>query len=143
MKTHRLRAPSTDGGLLAAPPLDEIGPLLDENIRRLSSWEYDFQGRSVSSIRDLVRRELTAEARRFLNSWGVSDSAEGGGESGNPPGPFIVTGHQPELFHPGVWVKNFAAAALARQRGGVALNLIVDDDIPKSAAIRSCMVRLF
>ena len=24
--------------------------------------------------------------------------------------PLIVTGHQPELFHPGVWVKNFATA---------------------------------
>ena len=22
----------------------------------------------------------------------------------------VVTGHQPELFHPGVWVKNFAVA---------------------------------
>ena len=48
----------------------------------------------------------------------------------------VVTGHQPELFHPGVWVKNFAAAAIAGSRGGVGLNLIVDDDIPKSSSIR-------
>ena len=50
--------------------------------------------------------------------------------------PLVVTGHQPELFHPGVWVKNFAAAAIAQAQGGVGLNLIVDNDIPKSTSIR-------
>ncbi len=48
----------------------------------------------------------------------------------------VVTGHQPELFHPGVWVKNFAVAGLARQSGAVGLNLIVDNDIPKGPSIR-------
>jgi hypothetical protein len=47
-----------------------------------------------------------------------------------------VTGHQPELFHPGVWVKNFAAASIAGSCGGLALNLIVDNDIPKDSSIR-------
>ena len=47
-----------------------------------------------------------------------------------------MTGHQPELFHPGVWVKNFAAVRQARESGGVALNLIVDNDVPKNAFIR-------
>ena len=46
-----------------------------------------------------------------------------------------MTGHQPELFHPGVWIKNFAAAGIAGNQGGVALNLIVDNDIPKSTSI--------
>jgi len=137
MKTHRLRAPSTDGGLLATPSLDEIGPLLDANIRRLNSWDYDFQGRPLAAVRDLTRRELTAKARCFLRSHGVSPSAAGDAEAVEPSAPLIVTGHQPELFHPGVWVKNFAAGAMANQRGGVALNLIVDDDIPKSSSIRA------
>ncbi len=47
-----------------------------------------------------------------------------------------MTGHQPELFHPGVWVKNFATAALAKAHGGLGLNLIVDNDIPKSSWVR-------
>ena len=50
--------------------------------------------------------------------------------------PLVVTGHQPELFHPGVWIKNFAAAAIAGEHRGAALNLIVDNDLPKSASIR-------
>ena len=53
-----------------------------------------------------------------------------------PDGPVILTGHQPELFHPGVWIKTFAAAGLANRLGGTAINLVVDTDTLKSAAIR-------
>jgi hypothetical protein len=43
---------------------------------------------------------------------------------------WVVTGHQPALFHPGVWIKNFAVAALARRLDhSVGLNLIVDNDV--------------
>jgi hypothetical protein len=42
--------------------------------------------------------------------------------------PIIVGGHQPELFHPGVWLKNAALDAYARQVGGTAINLVVDTD---------------
>jgi hypothetical protein len=50
--------------------------------------------------------------------------------------PCLFAGHQPELFHPGVWVKNFALAGLAREFGGTAINLIVDSDIIKSTSLR-------
>ena len=44
----------------------------------------------------------------------------------------FVAGHQPEFFHPGVWVKNFVLHALAQQHDAIALNLVVDDDTAKS-----------
>ena len=50
-------------------------------------------------------------------------------------GPLLLAGHQPELFHPGVWIKNFALNRLAREHGAVPLNLVVDSDTAKSAAI--------
>ncbi len=50
--------------------------------------------------------------------------------------PWVVTGHQPELFHPGVWVKNFALAAQAKQLGGVGLHLVADHDTLKSPTLR-------
>jgi hypothetical protein len=138
MKGHRLRAPSTDGALLATPSLPEAVSQVDANVRRLSAWDHDFQGRRSSWLRDLVRREVAVEARRFLQSNGVSSSDSDGPVTSDQvvKGPLVVTGHQPELFHPGVWVKNFAASAIAARHGGVGLNLIVDDDIPKSASIR-------
>ncbi len=55
--------------------------------------------------------------------------------SPEPDGPLILAGHQPELSHPGVWVKHFALNGIARRVGGVPLNLIVDNDTLKSAAL--------
>jgi hypothetical protein len=50
-------------------------------------------------------------------------------------GPWWVTGHQPELFHPGVWAKNIAVARAVQQWGGVGLNLIVDQDLGGTAGV--------
>ena len=44
----------------------------------------------------------------------------------------FLAGHQPQLFHPGVWFKNFALDRLARRHGAVAVNLVVDSDTIKS-----------
>jgi hypothetical protein len=48
----------------------------------------------------------------------------------------LVAGHQPELFHPGVWAKNFALNGLARRHGVTPLNLLVDNDTVKTTALR-------
>ncbi|MHB1559285.1 MAG: hypothetical protein ACYC61_17685 [Isosphaeraceae bacterium] len=132
MTARRLRAPANDGGLLIDPPWGELRDLAGANARRLSSWDYDVQGRAASRLRVQARREVIGLAREFLRRHSLSDVSS----ADDLDRPLIVTGHQPELFHPGVWVKNFAASALARSAGGVALNLIVDNDIPKDAAIR-------
>jgi hypothetical protein len=47
-----------------------------------------------------------------------------------------MAGHQPELFHPGVWIKNFALAGLARRHGVTPVNLVIDYDTIKSTAVR-------
>ena len=43
--------------------------------------------------------------------------------------PWIVTGHQSEFYHAGVWAKVLAADILARQAGAQAFDLIVDHDL--------------
>lgn len=43
--------------------------------------------------------------------------------------PLLVSGHQPEFFHPGVWFKNFLLARLRQRCRGVAINLVVDNDV--------------
>ena len=48
----------------------------------------------------------------------------------------IVAGHQPELFHPGVWVKNFALNGLGRAHGLTPVNLVVDNDTNKSSLLK-------
>jgi hypothetical protein len=137
MNQSRLRAPSTDGGLLAIPPLREASRLLAENGSSLASWDYDVQGRSATSIRTRARQEILERSQRFMDRHGLEhpDLATLGGAPEDGEHPWVVTGHQPELFHPGVWVKNFATGAIARRSNGIALNLIVDNDLPKSATI--------
>ena len=135
-KGHRLRAPSNDGGLLAVPPLAEVAAHFTRTAARLAGWDHDFQGRRAGILRGLVHREVIAAACHFLRRHEL-DVPEIGPCSGDSViTPLVITGHQPELFHPGVWVKNFATAALARAHGGLGLNLIVDNDLPKSASIR-------
>jgi hypothetical protein len=133
MEAHRLRAPSTDGALLAVPPLPESHRLLAANLDHLSKWDYDFQGRRASRLRPLVRSEVLERAGRFLADAGLAPpELTAAGEAPH----LIVTGHQPELFHPGVWMKNFATARIAQQTGALGLNFIVDNDTPKSNWIK-------
>lgn len=132
MSAHRLRAPSEDGALLAVPPLGEAASVAAANLERLQLWDYDFQGRRTERLRGLVRRQVLTGAREYLNRLGL----DAPGVDADPSAPLIVTGHQPELYHPGVWIKNFAVAAVAREQGGIGLNFVVDNDLLKSAAIR-------
>ena len=121
MTARRLRAPATDGGLLVEPPWGEVRGLAASNAGRLSGWDYDVQGRQAARLRDLARREIVHLAREFLRRHGLEESPAALESPGSPHVPLVVTGHQPELFHPGVWVKNFAASAIARSCGGIAL----------------------
>jgi hypothetical protein len=141
MSSQQLRAPAIDGGLLVDPPADRVPAVLADNLARLATWNHDFQGRTAPRLRDQVRREVLALAHAYLNEHGFDKPEVILGASGTPPAPLVVTGHQPELFHPGVWIKNFAAGGIAAQHRGLALNLIVDNDLPKSASIRVPRVR--
>jgi hypothetical protein len=54
----------------------------------------------------------------------------------DPNRTIIATGHQPELFHPGVWFKNFLTDAVASKLNAVAANMVVDNDLARSSSIR-------
>jgi hypothetical protein len=127
-----LRAPAADGAVVAVPPLQAVGALLAENQRRLDTLAGTaprLLGQPLDEFRREARRAAADAARDYLAR---------SGEPVPPVGPegLLLAGHQPELFHPGVWVKNFALAGLARAHGRTALNLVVDNDTVKSTALR-------
>jgi hypothetical protein len=117
MPPPRLHAPAEHGGVLATPPFHDLDAVLHAN-------RACYAGHPLEPFRPLAVMEACAQARQFHQELGLEDLPHTGG-------PLIVTGHQPELFHPGVWVKNFAAAGLARRWGGTSLNLIIDNDLAK------------
>lgn len=126
--TARYRAPAGDGGLLADPPLDRLGDQLARNAHHLDNSPVRIAGVRLGEFRRNAVEEVLAAARRYL--------AEGG-EPVPPAGHrLLVAGHQPDFFHPGVWVKKFVLHGLAVRHGLVPLNLVVDNDVIKSAAIR-------
>jgi hypothetical protein len=115
----RLYAPAHDGAIVAVPPLQTAGDILALNRQRLQA-----AGERLILL-DRPLAELRRQARQqALRAGSVSD------------GYLLVAGHQPELFHPGVWVKNFALYGLARKHHAVSLNLVVDDDTIKTTALR-------
>ena len=105
------------------------------NADQLGGWDHDFQGRRAPMAALRSSPGSRSIGPRFSRSPWLRHFEPRDRSLGRADRPLIVTGHQPELFHPGVWIKNFAAASIAAATGGVGLNLIVDNDIPKSTSI--------
>jgi hypothetical protein len=133
MAHHRLRAPGGDGQAFIAPPLHEAGELAAANALRRREQDLDLEGRSLPQLADMARRHLVQAARDYSSAY--RDVSPIDNDS------ILLTGHQPELYHPGVWFKNIALDHLARRLGAVAVNLVIDNDLPRSMAIRCPAMR--
>jgi hypothetical protein len=112
----RWKAPPNDGGSLIWPEPDRLLESVSENHRRLSAND------SV-----LLQNTPLSEVRKALRTFlGNHDDAQ----------PILATGHQAELYHPGVWAKNALINAAAERTGGSAYHFAVDTDEPKHLTLR-------
>ncbi|HEX8875955.1 MAG TPA: hypothetical protein VF777_04345 [Phycisphaerales bacterium] len=74
----------------------------------------------------LVRRgPIPSFARTFREQMGMVSDA-----------PIVLSGHQAELWHPGILAKHLAAEAVAARVGGVSAWIVVDHDVPHELALR-------
>ena len=112
----RLRAPQDHGQTLQIPSLGESGNLVAANRNLLSNYPQELQ-----SIRSIARNELAAMALRYSRQYCDADV--------ELHDQVVMSGHQPTLFHPGVWFKNFALDAAAKSASATAINLVVDNDL--------------
>src|SRR5205809_55902 len=115
---RRLRAPQDDGAALIDPPLSEAAKLIDHN--RSIAAQFDRLGVLPADHRMLARLALTTSAGDPSGDRLSNEAAQR---------PLILAGHQPELFHPGVWFKNFVISSIAKARGGTSINLVIDSDV--------------
>lgn len=127
----RLRAPRVDGGTLIEPPLAAASDLVARNAAGVAQSNYDLSGRPLGELARQAREELCRAA--LANTREYRDVAA---IAADPSAPVILAGHQPQLFHPGVWFKNFVLSALAESQAATAVNLVIDSDTIKSAAVR-------
>ena len=129
MSVPRLQVPTEDGAVLAEPALSAVGGLVAANARQFAASTVRILGRPLAELRREARQQVLAAAANYLRAAGEPVPVLG-------DQPLLLAGHQPELFHPGVWFKNFALNGLARQHGLIPLNLVVDNDTAKSTALR-------
>ena len=110
------KAPKEDGQLLMWPASADLLRETAENTKSLATADsVHVQGIAVSELRKNIR------------SWlGHTDNDR----------PLVATGHQTELYHPGVWAKHAAINAIADRVGGTAFHFAVDTDQPKHLNIK-------
>jgi hypothetical protein len=128
MSGPRWRAPREDGATLVVPEWEQLPSLIEENQRLVSQSKLVLDGKPLTALRQWANTSALTE----LEHW----YADLGWPAPSLKSPLIVTGHQPELFHPGVWAKNVAVSRVARQLSGSSLNINVDSDVAKSTGMK-------
>lgn len=122
---RRYRAPRGDAEILADPSLAEAERLIASQAA----------SRAASPMAEAVsaaRKELLETARQYTGGYrDVSFAVDA-----SPTTEVVMAGHQPALFHPGVWLKNFALSRLAARPGRVGINFLADGDAIRTAAVR-------
>ena len=127
---RRFRAPTADRSVLIDPPWSAIDRLLAENLAKRANFSgCESAGFSISELSRRARAEVVEAALAHTASYRDVPARINSGR-------VFLAGHQPELFHPGVWAKNFALSRLAEDTHGVAINLLVDSDTLKRSTIR-------
>lgn len=115
----KLRTPAEHGDILIEPAPDRLIDLVASNRALLDSYSFGVINVDAAALRSSLRKSLCADCE----------------------GPIVVTGHQPEFIHAGVWAKHVVAATLAKRLGGRPLNLVVDSDAPKHTTLDVPQIR--
>jgi hypothetical protein len=136
MARARAETPAGNGELLSEPPYAVWAALTRSNARLAAGWDFEVCGVPIAEARAEARRECLDLAAGYSARLGVP-VAEVEGE----PELVVVTGHQPEIYHPGIWVKEFLLQRLADETGAAAIDLVVDSDGFDSVGVHSPCLR--
>ena len=109
------KAPAEDGTVLIWPDPARILEETRANLARLSN-------ESRATIQNVPLNQVRKRLREFVGH----DDAR----------PLLASGHQTELYHPGVWAKDALIQAAARRLDGAAYHIAVDTDAPKHLVLR-------
>jgi hypothetical protein len=120
-----LRAPRRHGRALQIPALDQAPVLYAANVVGRSALDAAMgPGFRQAAQDDLVQR-ASAYSRQYRDIGCPPSSQPSDPARGGP----ILSGHQPQLFHAGVWYKNFVLSELGRRLDTWAINIIIDNDV--------------
>ncbi len=109
----KLKTPPDHGQVLVVPEPAALVSAVRANSMSLRDLDRPLLDSTLGACRRRTREAIVGRDDRFV----------------------IVTGHGPAFIHPGVWAKHIVAMRLATAVDGVALNLVVDNDAPRSPAL--------
>jgi len=135
------KAPHGSGDRLIEPPLrasadspgHSIESLVDNNRLLRAAFDTRVGDLKLWELIAATRREVLTVAAEYTSHY--RDVDRPGDMADWIARPIVMGGHQPDLFHAGVWLKNSALDAYARKLGGTAINLIVDTDRCSSTSV--------
>ena len=112
---RQFRAPQEDRGLLVHPLDADPELMIRANRGLLDDCPASLCNESLADLRRRCRRDVLRAACDYTARLRPVRP-----DLPDPDLDLVVAGHQPGLHHPGVWLKNFAASAVARSVGGTA-----------------------
>jgi len=116
-----IRVPRRHGEILIEPTVGEQEKYL---LSIKPGSVFDTLPEPWKTLSRLARKEFLESARAFARATGFSAPDES-----QLAKRWIVTGHQVEFYHAGVWAKVLFAAHLARRTNSAAFDLLVDHDV--------------
>ena len=135
---QRIRVPQQNKTALHLPPLRQATARFDSNRNRIQDqaaieFAISFlpETPKLGAFQRQSRNELIECAFAYSSQYLPSGDGLPTADQA-----IIMSGHQPELFHAGVWYKNFVLSELAKRTGAVAINLVVDSDLSNRNSIR-------
>ena len=123
----RLRAPQQHATALDVPTPIDVDELFSNNVALRSGYPKataDFAAVARKNVFDAAV-QYTRQYLPEIDPWLPQLSTDR----------VVMAGHQPTLFHPGVWYKNFRLDALAERFDAMPINLVVDNDLLATPAI--------
>ena len=135
-----LKVPKENNRFLCWPPAHASQQLLASNQAilthsNLPNW--------FRRLRSLAREQAVIASKKYMSDYAPT-LAESIAIGDTNLKPLVLGGHQPELFHPGVWFKNFLMSEIGRFTNSIGLQVIIDHDVARSDTLRvpSCSMTL-
>ena len=135
---QRIRVPQQNKSALHLPPLSQAASRFETNLERIQSQasrllaiSFFSDSPTLGELQHQARLELVDLALSYSNQYLPRSASI---QLTNQP--IVMSGHQPTLYHPGVWYKNFVLSELANHTNAIAINLVVDSDLSNKQAIR-------
>lgn len=136
------RASQRHGDATIEPGFESVGGVVAENRRRWNASEHGGNplvgdATMLAALRPRARKQMIEDSLRYTSAYRDVEWARGRLASFGSDLPTVfMAGHQPTIFHPGVWFKNFALSHLGAVHGALPINLVIDNDVSDSSSIR-------